>query len=238
MPVNQNTYILVFLFRGYLCAVVSQVSLKKILYKVKNLTAFVFTRFCCCVERRSLWGWNCIFHLPVCWWIFRGIVWAATISLCQLCFRNAVCNLRTSSYQVKVVRINGVKCFFKVNWICMVTHLPMFEVLSHNLLLYNLNATFNMVFVFRVDHFRITVSSFSKRVILSQWNKWNVIHMQIKLIFIRAVVHQALLWQRSLRQLANGEIVYALCAVTQLEICCCIRFETERLTVTKLGNFK
>ena len=65
------------------------------------------------------------------------------------------------------------------------------------------------------------------------WN-WNVIHMQIKLIFIRVAVHQASLWQIRLRQLANWEIVYSLCAVTQLEICCCIRFETERLTVTKL----
>lgn len=43
----------VFLLHGYFWAVVSQKSLKsklpeKLLYKVKNLTTFIFIRFCCC----------------------------------------------------------------------------------------------------------------------------------------------------------------------------------------------
>ena len=52
-----------------------------------------------------------------------------------------------------------------------------------------------------IGHFRITFSLFRKVSLGAQpfiW-KWDLIHMQIKLIFMWMVVPQALLWERGFR---------------------------------------
>ena len=51
--------------------------------------------------------------------------------------------------------------------------------------------------------FRISLSLFLKASILFLW-KCDFIHMEVKLVSIWMVVHQASLWQRGLGQLGNG----------------------------------
>jgi len=60
-----------------------------------------------------------------------------------------------------------------------------------------------------IGHFRITVSRFLEASLGAHpfiW-KWDLIHMQIKLVFIRMDVHQTSLWLRGLRQLRNVLLV-------------------------------
>ena len=56
------------------------------------------------------------------------------------------------------------------------------------------------------DHFRISLNFFRKASLSAHpfiW-KWDFIHLQIQLIFIWMVVHQASLWWRGLSELGNG----------------------------------
>ena len=58
----------------------------------------------------------------------------------------------------------------------------------------------------KIGHFRISLNLFLKASLCNHpfiW-KWDFIHMQIKLIFIWMVVHQASLWWRGLGELGKA----------------------------------
>ena len=64
----------------------------------------------------------------------------------------------------------------------------------------------------RIRHFRISLNLFLKASLGAHpfiW-KWDFIHLQIKHIFIRMVVHQASLWWRGLGELGKGLLQYMI----------------------------